>query len=66
MSKRVVNGAKLPLDAGTVRVLPEGGVTSDLPGTANSGALRAAGGDELVWKAQIAPEDGRGDEQGCE
>ena len=56
MSKRVINGAKIPLDGLNRQELPEGRVTRIYLDGIFWG-LAARHGDELVWKAQIAPEE---------
>ena len=55
MGKRVANGAKIPLGGWNRPALPEGGVTRVYLDNAFWG-LAVLQGEELVWKAQIAPE----------
>jgi tRNA pseudouridine55 synthase len=64
MSKRVANGAKIPLGGWNSPVLPEGGVTRVYLDNEFWG-LAVREGKELAWKAQIAPEAAE-EKQGCE
>ena len=59
LGRKVSNGAKIPLDNGTGDSLPDGTVTRVyLKGRFWGLAVRQ--GNELAWKAQIAPEEEEG------
>ena len=64
MGKRVANGAKIPLGGWNSPALPEGGVTRIYLDHVFWG-LAVREGEELVWKAQIAPEEAE-EKQACE
>ena len=55
MSRRVINGAKIPLEGWSGPEIPDGTVTRIYLDGAFWG-LAVRHGEELVWKAQIAPE----------
>lgn len=63
MSRRVTNGAKIPMNGWQSPDLSENGVTRIYLDNVFWG-LAARHGNELVWKAQIAPEK-TGENKGC-